>query len=123
VDDETHSDLWTRVDKILQDALELEPRERAQFLEQICANDPSVKRQVETLIRSFEAAGNFLDSRVRSLVGNVFGAYEVKTLVGRGGMGEVYAAWDSKLKRDVAIKVLPDEFSLNTERVLRISSR
>src|SRR5262245_34987532 len=108
-----HSDAWTRVDKILQDALDLQPHERAQFLEQICANDPSVKRQVQTLIRSFEAAGSFLGAPTRSLVGNVFGTYEVKTLVGRGGMGEVYAAWDSKLKRDVAIKVLPDEFSLN----------
>src|SRR5262245_729120 len=119
MDDAMHSDAWTRVDKILQDALELEPHERAQFLEQVCPNDPSIKREVETLIRSFEAAGNYWESPGRSLVGNVFGTFKVKTLVGKGGMGEVYVAWDAKLKRDVAIKVLPDEFSSNTERVLR----
>ena len=43
--------------------------------------------------------------------GQKLGAYEVVSLLGKGGMGEVYRARDSKLKRDVAIKILPDEFS------------
>jgi len=52
-------------------------------------------------------------------IGTQLGLYEIKALLGKGGMGEVYRAHDTKLKRDVAIKILPDEFSNDTERVRR----
>src|SRR5262249_41310839 len=52
-------------------------------------------------------------------IGQQLGSYEITSLLGKGGMGEVYCAGDSKLKREVAIKVLPEEFSKNTERVTR----
>src|SRR5262245_35815340 len=52
-------------------------------------------------------------------IGTKLGAYEVLGLLGAGGMGEVYRARDSKLKRDVAIKVLPDAFAQDPERVAR----
>lgn len=53
--------------------------------------------------------------------GNRLGAYEIVALLGRGGMGEVYRARDLKLDRDVAIKVLPDGFAQDPERVARFS--
>src|SRR5207302_5553247 len=53
------------------------------------------------------------------IIGARLGAHEITSLLGKGGMGEVYRARDLKLKRDVAIKVLPDEFSRDSERVAR----
>ena len=47
------------------------------------------------------------------------GAYEILTLLGAGGMGEVYRARDTKHGRDVALKILPDEFAHDPERVTR----
>src|SRR5213594_2930187 len=52
-------------------------------------------------------------------IGTQLGSLEILALLGRGGMGEVYRARDTKLKRDVAIKILPDEFSRDADRVSR----
>ena len=52
-------------------------------------------------------------------IGQQLGSYQITSLIGKGGMGEVYRAKDTKLKRDVAIKILPDEFSRDTDRVSR----
>ena len=52
-------------------------------------------------------------------IGQQLGSYEITGLLGKGDMGEVYRARDSKLKRDVAIKAIPDEFSRNHDRVIR----
>jgi eukaryotic-like serine/threonine-protein kinase len=113
-------DRQRRVQKIFQDALDTPASERSRFLDDACADDPSLKPDVEQLIRSFEAAGSFLESSpASSLAGRVFGSYQIKTLLGSGGMGQVYLASDSKLKRDVAIKVLPSEFCSDPERLSR----
>src|SRR5262249_53857475 len=53
-------------------------------------------------------------------IGTQLGSHEITALLGKGGMGEVYRARDLKLKRDVAIKVLPDEFSRDGDRVSRM---
>ena len=54
-----------------------------------------------------------------SMIGKTLGHYTVSTLIGRGDMGEVYQAKDQRLGRDVAIKVLPEEFAEDAERVAR----
>src|SRR5262252_6803128 len=52
-------------------------------------------------------------------IGQNLGSYEITALLGKGGMGEVYRARDTKLKREVAIKLLPDEFSRDGDRTSR----
>jgi eukaryotic-like serine/threonine-protein kinase len=52
-------------------------------------------------------------------IGQQLGSFQISSLIGKGGMGEVYGAKDTKLKRDVAIKILPEEFSRDTDRVAR----
>jgi serine/threonine protein kinase len=54
-----------------------------------------------------------------SLIGRQFGSYRILSELGKGGMGEVYRAHDSKLGRDVAVKVLPEAFATNAERMAR----
>src|ERR687887_1583998 len=52
-------------------------------------------------------------------IGTRLGSHEITALLGKGGMGEVYRARDTKLKREVAIKILPEEFSRDGDRVNR----
>ena len=86
-----NAERWRQVDKIFQDVLERAPQDRALFLDRVCADDPSLRDEVEALIRSDQGAASFLKSPVihalsGSLDGKVFGPYEVKTLLGAGGM-------------------------------------
>src|SRR5689334_8023724 len=53
--------------------------------------------------------------------GTTFGPYRIVSLIGVGGMGEVYRARDSRLQRDVAIKILPDGFDDNADRAARFT--
>src|SRR5215467_8999230 len=117
-------DRWSRVDKIFHDLIEQTPEQRASFLDRLCADDPSLRKEVEDLIQAYERSGTFMDSPAAvqapgSWIGRTLGSYEFKALLGSGGMGEVYRARDSKLKRDVAIKVLPPDFVCDPERVAR----
>ena len=118
------ADRWRQVDKIFHDLIEQTPQDRASVLDRICADDPLLKKEVEDLIQAYERSGSFLDSPAPvsasgSLIGRTLGSYELKALLGSGGMGEVYRARDSKLKRDVAVKLLPETFSRDPDRVAR----
>jgi hypothetical protein len=114
---------WQRIRDVLEKALELAPGERSAYLGSACASDPSLRQEVETLLASSpDVRSGFLQSstlRVTLTSGTKLGDYEVKSLVGSGGMGEVYRARDSRLGRDVAIKVLPSFLSADSDRLRR----
>ena len=114
---------WQHVKKMLAAALEREPAKRAAYLDQVCA-EPSLRRELESLIAAHEQGDNsFMEHpAVQNGVlrnGTKLGSYEILAPIGAGGMGEVYKAHDSKLRRDVAIKVLPSAFVNDPERLSR----
>ena len=114
---------WQRAKELLAHAIELQPADRPAFLDGACSSDHSLRREVERLLSSSrELQSSFLESyasRVALIPGAKLGEYEVIRLIGSGGMGEVYRARDHRLHRDVAIKVLPESFARDPERLRR----
>ncbi len=114
---------WQQAREVLADALGLKPEDRSAFLDRVCSSDTSLRREVERLLSSSdEVKSSFLQSsvsRVTLALGAKLGEYEVQSLLGSGGMGEVYRARDARLKRDVAIKVLPAFLSQDPDRLRR----
>lgn len=114
---------WQKVKKLLAGALERAPGERHIYLDHSCT-DPDLRREVESLIAAHERGdSSFMEqpavTRVPLQKGAQLGQYTILARIGAGGMGEVYRAHDPKLKRDVAIKVLPSFVSGDPDRLRR----
>jgi eukaryotic-like serine/threonine-protein kinase len=132
---------WQRIEQIFHAALEIEESRRAAFLEQACAEDRDLRREVDSLLAHHKEAGSFIESpalemAARSLVpsegtsigssesgaglvGTTLSQYRVLEKLGGGGMGVVYKALDVHLDRPVAIKILRRDFTADRERKLR----
>jgi serine/threonine-protein kinase len=128
-------DRWHQVEKLYHQASACAERDRAAFLDDACAGDLELRKEVESLLAqettddsSFMRAGA-MEEMAKELAhddlglaqGTQLGSYTVLSPVGKGGMGEVYRARDTKLGRDVAIKVLPPTFALDPDRVARFN--
>ena len=131
---------WQQIEPIYFAALELGAAERRAYLEAACAGDADLRREVEALLRSEEEAGGFLEKpalaepEFASLQGEEktqllpvpqpkqrIGQYKLLSPLGKGGMGEVHLALDTRLQRKAALKLLPAQFTHDAERVRRFA--
>src|ERR1700720_4377914 len=119
-----------RIAEIVEAALEREPSAWPSFLDQACGSDIALRNEVESLLGYQREATDFIEapayqSAAGSLAeesgelrpGDLLGEYKILSLIGEGGMGEVYLAEDSNLRRRVAIKLL--KFGLGTTNIIR----
>jgi serine/threonine protein kinase/Tol biopolymer transport system component len=123
---------WQRIKKLYHSALERDTGEQAVFLAEACDGDEALRGEVESLLHCDTRAERFIESpalevaaklcaedRVQSMAGRQIGPYQILSLLGAGGMGEVYLALDARLGRRVAVKFLLAEFTTDAERLRR----
>lgn len=114
---------WQEIRTVLEAALPMDSEKRRAYLDQACASDQSLRDEVESLLAADkQAQTGFLQSpplAIRLEKGTRLGDYEIQSLLGAGGMGEVYRARDLRLRRDVAVKILPAVVSADPERLRR----
>src|SRR5256885_4208073 len=130
---------WERIESIFHKALEAEESRRAAVLEESCAGDEDLRREVESLLAHHTEARSFIETPAfadadasplrphnsrslnpkSGLAETVVGHYRVLGKIGGGGMGVVYEAEDLKLGRHVALKFLPEELAEDPQSLRR----
>ncbi len=123
---------WKQIDQLFHAALQRERSQRAAFIAESCAGDEALQKEIEDLLASHEQSESFIETpaadvaaellaegRAGLSVGQSIGPYKIVDLLGEGGMGEVYLAEDTRLRRKIALKLLPAQFTINSERLRR----
>src|SRR6188472_2745625 len=126
---------WKQVNDLFQSAIDRAPEERAAFLDESCYGDEGMRREVECLLTSHERAENFIEipafkvapelvpnDSTDALIGKLIGHYLIESLIGVGGMGEVYLARDERLGRKAALKLLPDSVTTDEAQLSRFKN-
>src|SRR5436309_8716790 len=121
-----------QIDRLLKEALTHPREQRAALLAEACAGDEALRREVESLLAASEEAGGSIETppseaadvllrakETRAMVGLTLGHYQIQSLLGSGGMGEVYRARDMRLGREVAVKILPEHLRADPEALRR----
>jgi len=122
---------WDKLQQIFHAAIALNPCDRSAFLDQACGDNEPLRKKVDSLLNSHKASLTFVDQPVYKAAAQLLidepalrpnqfvSHYRILSLLGEGGMGRVYLAEDTKLKRRVSLKFLSDKFSADKERVHR----
>jgi serine/threonine protein kinase/tetratricopeptide (TPR) repeat protein len=127
---DVNSDRWQQIKKVFTEAVEREPAQREAFLAEACVGDTDLRAEVEELLASYQtefmaqpavgAVANLIAGEKQDLKsGQRINQYEIVRPIGAGGMGVVYLAQDTKLRRQVALKLLPHELTDNRDRLRR----
>jgi len=123
-------DRYHQAEKMFHEVLALAPDQRAAFLDAACATDSELRAEVESLIAAYDQVDQYLDEPLMKAVTRLLpeseaeqvqaiGHYQILRMLGKGGMGEVWLAQDTKLDRYVAIKLLPARFTGDANLVRR----
>jgi serine/threonine-protein kinase len=120
---------WQQIESLFEEALRRPADERDGWLRDACAGDAELHREVVSLLANYHesgGAGPWAAAAAQLIVkpallepGEYLGPYQIVSFVAAGGMGEVYRARDTRLKRDVALKVLPEAFARDPGRMMR----
>lgn len=129
---------YQQIADLYQAALEIAPTQRSACLIEACAGDDDLRQEIEALLSYESQSGEWIDqpalelaarvmsedqteSPTASMIGRSVGRCRIIALLGKGGMGEVWLAEDIQLRRKVAIKLLPPEFTADAERLRRFA--
>lgn len=123
---------YQQIDQIFQAAIQINPERRPTFLDEACVGDGALRSEVESLLTSDSGGASFIEGAAFDAAAALLGSdepelhsgdrierYEILSLLGSGGMGEVYLAHDEKLNRKIALKLLPSDFASDSERLRR----
>lgn len=124
---------WQQVTALFHAVLDRDPAAREPFLREQTDADPELRREVESLLRAHTSTDGFLETPAwgvapelmfedheATLSGRTLGPYQVLEEIGRGGMGIVYIAQDTRLGRKVALKALPPDYTRDPTRRERL---